>query len=105
MSEVNKENTFCPEGPIGPIGLKGAKGDVEPYKQRMYFEHLELKRKLEKLHKLIIKYEANTLDFVPSCPIELLKRQEKAMFEYLNILEVRGQIEKVELETNFFMVE
>ena len=67
------------------------------YKDRMKTEYAELKERYTKLHKMIVRYEAGTLDFTPDCPIELLKRQKAAMGEYLNCLEIRAEIEKVEL--------
>jgi len=47
---------------------------------------------------MIIKYEAGTLDFQPDCPLELLKRQAKAMGEYLYVLEMRAQLEEIDLK-------
>ena len=46
---------------------------------------------------MIVKYEAGTLDFTPTCPIELLKEQASYMGKYLYILEVRAQLEGVNL--------
>ena len=44
---------------------------------------------------MLVKYDAGTLDFTPSCPIELLKHQAKMMGQYLYDLEVRAEIEKI----------
>lgn len=67
------------------------------YKQRMCEEYHALKDKYNKLHKIIVKCEAGTLNFKPSCPLHLLKEQAEAMGRYLYILEVRGEIENVDL--------
>lgn len=67
------------------------------YKERFKAEYYQLKIRYEKLHKMIIKYEAGTLDFTPDCSIELLKAQKSHMGMYLYFLEVRAEIEKVEL--------
>lgn len=67
------------------------------YKDRMKSEYAELKERYTKLHKMIVRHEAGTLDFTPDCPIELLKKQKSAMGEYLYCLEIRAEIEKVEL--------
>lgn len=67
------------------------------YKERMQVEFLELRERYEKLHRMLVKYDAGKLDFTPTCPIELLKAQKKTMGEYLYILEVRAEIEGVEL--------
>lgn len=67
------------------------------YKDRFKGEYYELKQRYDKLHKTIIKYEAKTLNFKPDCSIDLLKEQAKQMGRYLYILEVRAEIEKIEL--------
>ena len=68
------------------------------YKDRFITEYKELKSRLDKLHKMIIKYKAETLDFEPDCPIEVLEDQEYYMSEYLKVLEIRAEIEKINLE-------
>lgn len=70
---------------------------MQDYQLRMCEEYKQLKSKYDKLHSMLVKYEANTLDFTPTCPIDLLKRQKKAMGEYLNVLEIRAEIEHVDL--------
>lgn len=67
------------------------------YKERFKAEYCQTKIRYEKLHKTVIKYETGTLNFTPSCSIELLKAQIRAMGEYLYILEVRAEIENIEL--------
>lgn len=67
------------------------------YKDRFKAEYYQLKSRLEKLHKMVIKYTAETLDFEPDCPLYLLVKQEKIMEEYLHTLEIRAEIEKIEL--------
>lgn len=67
----------------------------ETYQDRFVKEYIELKRRYKKLHKMLVKYDAMTLEFTPTCPIEILKAQAKLMRKYLYILEVRAEIEKV----------
>lgn len=67
------------------------------YKDRFKAEYYQTKIRYDKLHKMIVKYEAGTLDFEPSCPLETLKTQASSMGQYLYQLEVRAQIEKIEL--------
>ena len=69
----------------------------DTYKDRMKAEYKELKGKYERLHRIIIKAKAKTLDFELSCPVELLEDQAAAMGKYLYILEVRAEIEGVDL--------
>lgn len=67
------------------------------YKERMKKEYWQLKDRYNKLHKMCIKYEAGTLDFTPTCSLELLAAQKAAMGQYLKCLEVRAEIEGVAL--------
>ena len=67
------------------------------YKERFKAEYLQTKIRYDKLHKMVIKYEAGTLNFEPSCSIELLKHQKSMMGQYLYDLEVRAEIEKIDL--------
>lgn len=71
--------------------------ESDDYKNRFIAEYIQTKIRYEKLHKMIVKYEAGTLDFTPTCPIELLKEQASYMGKYLYILEVRAQLEGVNL--------
>ena len=70
---------------------------MKDYKIRFINEYKELTEKYDKLHKLLIKYEAGTLNFKPTCSLELLKEQASYMGNYLRILEIRAEIEEIEL--------
>lgn len=65
---------------------------------RFIEEYNELKNRKMKLHKMLVKYDAGTLDFKPTCPVELLKQQEIVMSEYMRILEIRAQMEGIILD-------
>lgn len=67
------------------------------YKERLKAEYWQTKIRQSKLYQMILKYEAGTLDFEPTCSLELLKKQLSAMSEYLYLLEVRAEVEKIEL--------
>lgn len=69
----------------------------ENYKDRFKAEYYQAKLRYDKLHKMLIKYEAGTLDFELSCPLEILKKQACYMGNYLKMLEIRAEIEKIEL--------
>lgn len=71
---------------------------MEEYKIRFKNEYKELKERYNKLHKMIVKAEAGTLDFKFNCPLHLLENQARLMGEYLHILEIRAEIEKIDLE-------
>lgn len=70
------------------------------YKERFKAEYLQTKIRYNKLYKMLIKYEAKTLEFEPNCSLELLKEQKLHMGNYLRILEIRAEIENIELEVD-----
>lgn len=67
----------------------------DDYKERFKAEYIQTKIRYDNLHSMIVRYEAGTLDFEPSCPIDLLKKQAAAMGQYLYCLEVRAEIEGI----------
>lgn len=73
------------------------KNEQNNYKQRFINEYVELKDRHRKLRKMLVQYDAGKLEFTPTCPIDLLRKQKSLMGEYLNVLEIRAVIEDVEL--------
>lgn len=69
----------------------------DDYKERFKAEYHQTKERYNKLHKMIVKADAGTLEFTPTCPIELLREQKAAMGEYLYCMELRAEIEKIHL--------
>lgn len=67
------------------------------YKDRFKGEYWQTKIRYDKLHKMVVKYEANTLDFTPTTPLDILKKQLSYMGMYLYTLELRAQLEGIEL--------
>ena len=67
------------------------------YKERFKAEYLQLKIRMEWLSIMLKKYEAETLDFTPSCPIEILREQLINMSVYKNSLIERAEIEDINL--------
>ena len=67
------------------------------YKERFQAEYLQTKIRYNKLHKMLVKYEAKTLDFEPSCPINILQMQANCMGNYLKQLEIRAEIENIDI--------
>ena len=59
------------------------------YKDRFKGEYWQTKIRYDKLHKMVVKYEANTLDFTPTTPLDILKKQLSYMGMYLYTLEIR----------------
>lgn len=68
------------------------------YKERFKAEYHQTKIRYEKLHRMLTKADAGTLEFTPSCPLALLKEQKANMGKYLYCLEVRAEIEGVDLK-------
>lgn len=67
------------------------------YKVRFAAEYWQTKIRYDKLHRMLVKWEAGTLDFTPTCPKELLTEQASYMGNYLRILEIRAEMEGVNL--------
>ena len=67
------------------------------YKERFIGEYLQTKIRYNKLHDMVVKYEADVLDFTPKCNLNLLKQQKSCMGQYLYCLEVRAIIEGIDL--------
>lgn len=70
----------------------------EDYKERFKAEYYQAKIRYDKLDRMTVKYEAGTLNFTPSCSLEILKEQKKYMGNYIRMLRIRAEIEKIELE-------
>lgn len=69
----------------------------DDFKERFRAEYYQAVIRYQKLYRLCIKYKASTLDFRPSCPLELLEEQLIAMLKYIMLLEARAEIEKIDL--------
>lgn len=67
------------------------------YKERFRAEYYQTKIRYDKLDAMTVKYEAGTLNFTPSCSLELLKEQKKHMGNYIRCLKIRAEIEGVDL--------
>lgn len=64
---------------------------------RIRAEYLQTKIRYENLHRIIVRYEAGTIEFKPNRPLALLKEQAAAMGAYLFALEKGMEIEKIDL--------
>lgn len=69
----------------------------EDYKERFEAEYYQLKIREQKLHSMLVRYDAGTLGFSPDCSIQLLKDQLRIMADYAYALEVRAEIEGIQL--------
>nr|DAE86138.1 MAG TPA: hypothetical protein [Caudoviricetes sp.] len=71
--------------------------ESKEYKERFKAEYYQLKIRMNGLSNMLKKYKEGTLTFKPSCSYELLHTQLVYMECYLNSLEERAAIEKIEL--------
>ena len=69
----------------------------EDYRERFKAEYWQTKIRAEKLRDLLLKYEKGTLPFTPKCSMNLLLRQHVLMIEYMYLLEIRAEIEGIDL--------
>ena len=69
----------------------------EHYENRFLAEYRQTKIRYERLHRMIVKYHAGTLDFEPKSPICLLEAQAAAMGEYLRCMEIRAEREGIDV--------
>lgn len=69
------------------------------YKERFKVEYQQTKIRYNKLHRMLTKADAGTLEFTPTCPLDLLRDQKAAMGKYLYCLEVRAEIEHIDLNS------
>lgn len=70
----------------------------EDYKDQFKAEYMQTRIRYNKLHAMLVKLEAGTLDFKPACSSRVLAEQKRYMSEYLRVLEVRAQIEGIQLD-------
>ena len=68
------------------------------FKDRFRAEYYQTKIRYDKLHAMVVKMEAGTLEFKPTCTLEDFKDQLKHMGGYLYRLEIRAKKEKIDLE-------
>lgn len=67
------------------------------YKTRFRAEYWQTKIRYDKLRRMLVKWEVGTLDFTPTCPKVLLTEQASYMGNYLRVLEIRAEMEGVDL--------
>ena len=72
----------------------------EDYKERFKAEYFQTKIRYEKLKAMTTKYEAGTLNFEPKCSLDLLSDQQHYMGQYLHCLEMRAELEGIDISYN-----
>ena len=77
----------------------------DDYKERFKAEYYQVTIRIDKLDTMILKYKNNELEFKPSCSVEVLERQLEAMLKYAKSLEVRAEIEGIDISKIHLMEE
>ena len=66
------------------------------YKERFLAEYIQLETRYESLMNIIWKYDhGEKLGFELDTPMHLLKKQAKAMYEYISALNERARFEDI----------
>ena len=80
------------------------------YKERFFAEYWQTKIRYEKLKKFNIKIEAaektqfekNQIEMPKhDCPLRILREQQNVMEQYLHLLELRAEIEGIDLDKRY----
>lgn len=67
------------------------------YKERFKAEYYQLKIRYDKLNDMVEKWDKGELNFQPTCPRGVYSIQLITMYNYLNVLKERANLEGVEL--------
>lgn len=69
----------------------------DEYKEWFRADYHRLKNRYDELNAMVEKWDKGELDFKPTCPRSLYSIQLITMYNYLNVLKERAQLEGVEL--------
>lgn len=108
LEDRPSEDKFDPENSI-PTTLEETVPFMlsSDHKDRLFAEYCQTVIRVIKLKDILKKYSEAKLDFVPTCPIQLLQRQADNMDSYISCLEYRmceeGMERRMEkfLQTNY----
>ena len=67
------------------------------YVDRFKAEYIQLKTRYNRLQGMLEKLKAGTLEFTTKSPSFVLDMQAEAMHGYLNALEIRANVEGIDL--------
>jgi hypothetical protein len=67
------------------------------YKERFKAEYTQLAYRYKKLDDMVYDWDCGRLKFEPTCPRGIFDYQLKAMKKYLDVMEIRAEIEKIDL--------
>ena len=70
---------------------------IKKHREEKKITQIEVAEVLGVKPATVSKYEAGTLNFTPSCSLEVLKEQKKYMGNYIRMLKIRAEIEGINL--------
>lgn len=71
----------------------------DDYKERFEAEYLQTKIRRDKLKRMVQKWDNGVLNFVPECPRNVLIYQLALMNAYLDVLKMRADIERIDIDS------
>ena len=84
----------CTNTELGEV-IRGMLSDN--YKERFKAEYQQLSYRASKLEQMIEKLRKGELDFTPTCSEQILQTQLDVMQTYKGVLELRAEIEEIEI--------
>lgn len=67
------------------------------FRERFKAEYFQLSIRLDKLNAMLCKWDADRLNFTPTCPRSTFELQIQAMETYKAVLEARAVMEGIDL--------
>ncbi len=69
----------------------------DDYKERFKAEYHQVRTRTLKLAAMLTNWDYGELNFTPTTPYYIYQKQYESMWEYMQWLEVRAELEKIEL--------
>lgn len=69
----------------------------EDWKERLVAEYQQLNERIYRLHKMLVLWERNRLDYTPNYPRYIAEKQLESMQKYRESLEYRAICEDIDL--------
>ena len=96
MNVISDKWELVPE-PLTNLGQTIVPMMSDDYKKRFKAEYYQVLIRYNKLVEMLDKWDEGKLDFTPTCPRGIYDVQERAMMDYISVLEARAEIEGIEL--------
>lgn len=80
-----------------PLSVSRSTVESGDYRERLKAEYFQTKSRMEKLHRMLIRYRADKIKYDIASPVFVLENQEQCMRQYLEVLEIRAEYENIDL--------